>query len=402
MLAMALHLERVVGKRAPNLLQLVERYAGREPVRATLKGLVYHGHHARHKFVAHHLRDQLCVRLCDQMRRLEHFPRSDGPTTHHIDQLFWVHADTFQDLHKVKSEVERMVHESKEDSLRQQRRDPLDDFRRCIDAVTNRHAPNVETLMAAKRTLAMAGGIHGPEHERRLQRLIDDFLTVHISFQLLCRHFLQSLKPLDLENSSGRTGLVAEHCLLSDIIADAVGETQLITEHHLVHSPDVIVEGDVDARAGCIPSHVHHVLFEVLKNALRATTAAHVSVADALPPVRVRIAKGKGGQVSVCVSDEGGGMGINTARDAFKYLWTSSESYDKAQAHQASYQPVIDPLCGMGIGLPVSRQYARHFGGDLQMLSLQGYGTHVALFLPRTAGGIEILPGLPAAAAASA
>lgn len=56
---MALHLERVVGKRAPRLLQLVERYAGREPVHATLKGLVHHGRHARSKFVAHHLRDQV-------------------------------------------------------------------------------------------------------------------------------------------------------------------------------------------------------------------------------------------------------------------------------------------------------------------------------------------------------
>lgn len=47
---------------------------------------------------------------------------------------------------------------------------------------------------------------------------------VHISFQLLCRHYLQSLKPADLENSSERTGLVAERCLLSDVVADAVGE----------------------------------------------------------------------------------------------------------------------------------------------------------------------------------
>lgn len=56
---MAPYLERVVGKRAPRLLQLVERYATREPVRATLKGLVHHGRHARSKFVAHHLRDQV-------------------------------------------------------------------------------------------------------------------------------------------------------------------------------------------------------------------------------------------------------------------------------------------------------------------------------------------------------
>ena len=56
---MVLHLERVVGKRAPRLLQLVERYGSRHPVQATLKGLVHHGRHARSKFVAHHLRDQV-------------------------------------------------------------------------------------------------------------------------------------------------------------------------------------------------------------------------------------------------------------------------------------------------------------------------------------------------------
>ena len=47
---------------------------------------------------------------------------------------------------------------------------------------------------------------------------------MHISFQLLCRHYLQSLKPADLENSSDRTGLVAERCLLSEVVADAMGE----------------------------------------------------------------------------------------------------------------------------------------------------------------------------------
>lgn len=48
---------------------------------------------------------------------------------------------------------------------------------------------------------------------------------MHISFQLLCRHYLQSLKPADLENSSNRTGLVAESCLLSEVVADAVGKS---------------------------------------------------------------------------------------------------------------------------------------------------------------------------------
>ncbi|CAM9440971.1 unnamed protein product, partial [Hapterophycus canaliculatus] len=222
-------------------------------------------------------REQLCVRLSQQMQRLELFPRPAGPKAHHLDQLFRVHADTFQELHGMENVVKRMVHGTRADSLQQQRCDPLDDFRRCIDAVNNRHASNV---------------------------------------------------------------------------------------------------GDVDARASCIPSHVHHILFEVLKNSLRATAMAHNDVVEALPPVRVRISQGSR-QVSVCVSDEGGGMAMGTARDAFRYLWTSSETHEKAQAKHAanaSFQPSIDPLSGMGIGLPVSRLYARHFGGDLQMLSLQGFG----------------------------
>lgn len=39
---------------------------------------------------------KLCVRLSNQMLRLEEFPRAAGSSTHHLDQLLRVHADTFQ------------------------------------------------------------------------------------------------------------------------------------------------------------------------------------------------------------------------------------------------------------------------------------------------------------------
>lgn len=52
-------LERNLGSSGRRLLQLVQDHAAREPVRATLKGLVHHGRHARSKFVANNLRDQV-------------------------------------------------------------------------------------------------------------------------------------------------------------------------------------------------------------------------------------------------------------------------------------------------------------------------------------------------------
>ena len=53
-------------------------------------------------------------------------------------------------------------------------------------------------------------------------------------------------------------------------------------------------------------------------------------------------------------------------------------------------------LAGYGIGLPMSRLYARYLGGDLNLISLPGYGTHAYVFLPRLSSDqIETFPDQP-------
>lgn len=45
-------------------------------------------------------------------------------------------------------------------------------------------------------------------------------------------------------------------------------------------------------------------------------------------------------------------------------------------AHVSSLPlPLARPACSYGYGLPISRLYARYFGGDLSIISMEGYGT---------------------------
>ncbi|KAG1364880.1 hypothetical protein G6F60_013676 [Rhizopus arrhizus] len=49
------------------------------------------------------------------------------------------------------------------------------------------------------------------------------------------------------------------------------------------------------------------------------------------------------------------------------------------------------PMAGFGYGLPISRLYARYFGGDLKLISMEGYGTDVYLHLNRLSNSDEPL-----------
>lgn len=61
----------------------------------------------------------------------------------------------------------------------------------------------------------------------------------------------------------------------------------------------------------------NHMLFEVLKNSLRAVVETHGVDCDNYPPVKVIVAEGKE-DITIKISDEGGGI----PRSAVPLVWT--------------------------------------------------------------------------------
>lgn len=71
------------------------------------------------------------------------------------------------------------------------------------------------------------------------------------------------------------------------------------------------------------------------------------------------------------VADEGGGIPRSGMPRIWTYLYTTSES--PLSVMDADLDGVDGPavMAGYGVGLPISRLYARYFGGDLNITSME-------------------------------
>jgi hypothetical protein len=114
--------------------------------------------------------------------------------------------------------------------------------------------------------------------------------------------------------------------------------------------------------------------------------------APTLPPVKVVVTKGTE-DVTIKVCDRGGGM----KRSMVKQMWTFAHSTlnEEGRTREDKYDFGKDELLGShirGFGLPLARIYARYFGGEVTIKSMEGYGVDAYLYLPVLGDACENLP----------
>ena len=151
-------------------------------------------------------------------------------------------------------------------------------------------------------------------------------------------------------------------------------------------APDVTIHGRTDLTFPYVPSHISYILVELLKNSMRATIESHGI--DLMPNIKIIIADGeKNEDVVIKVSDEGGGIPRSNMNRIWSYLFTTADpSMLNAILNNDDNVRDFDmqiPLAGLGYGLPIARNYARYFGGDLTIMSMEAYGTDSYIYLSR-------------------
>ena len=180
----------------------------------------------------------------------------------------------------------------------------------------------------------------------------------------------------------GYIGTIATALSPLQVVQDAIADASRICEREFGFAPDVVVEGNEHQTIKFVPSHLHHILFELLKNSMRAVIEYHGQSNYDCPPIRLVITDDEK-EFAIKISDQGGGIPRNDLKRIWSYLYTTIEAPPTDILATLANTGHINsaPMAGFGYGLPISRLYAQYFGGDLQLVSVSGWGTDAYLYL---------------------
>ncbi|CAN0468007.1 unnamed protein product [Ectocarpus sp. 12 AP-2014] len=227
----------------------------------------------------------------------------------------------------------------------------------------------------------------------RTHTFLDGFYMSRIGIRILIGHYL----ALQEAGSDSWIGMVCQETSPAAIAEAAIEDAKFVCTRQYGDAPDVTLHGRLDLTFSYVPSHLHYIMLELIKNSMRATVDFHGLDEMDNNPIRVVIADGEGNEdVVIKVADEGGGIRRSYMTRIWSYLFTTADpavqegfiNLGEVESDHAKESP----LAGLGYGLPISRSYARYFGGDLSIVSMEGYGTDAFVHLSRLGHHSEPLP----------
>lgn len=353
----------------PRAIQRVQLVAQRPIQRVTIKQLVARSaaqsdrDHIDHAFW---LREQAVVRLAHRLNNWLDLPYVVF-TNNRFHEVFRLFLHAFQALadHKEIADMKDVT-----------------EFAEVLRGAYKDHAELIQMLQEGYGELrALLDNID-------LEAFLNQTFKTRIGNRVLAEHFL-ALHDARLSGTAGCTGVVHPECCPAEIIDDLAESLGRVCYDVYGVKPRIDVFGQKETKLPFIYDHLHFMLQEILKNAMRATIETHLDTSfDNLPPITVEIMKGSF-DVTLKVSDRGGGIRADNLKEIWRYGYSSAGDGNGGSAMSDSgllSGAIGGPagisrraIAGYGFGLPLSQVYAQYFGGDIIMQSMHGYGTDIYL-----------------------
>ncbi|XP_063044234.1 pyruvate dehydrogenase (acetyl-transferring) kinase isozyme 2, mitochondrial-like [Engraulis encrasicolus] len=265
----------------------------------------------------------------------------------------------------------------------------LDAFNEALVTIRNRHNDVVPTMAQGIIEYKDAFG-QDPVTSQNIQYFLDRFYMSRISIRMLINQHTLIFDGATNPAHPNTIGCIDSQCDVTEVIRDAYESAKMLCEQYYLGAPELELR-EINANISkepiyisYVPSHLYHMLFELFKNAMRATVETHEASKN-LPAIRVTVALG-GEDLTIKMSDRGGGVPFRKTERLFSYMYSTAPTPTVGDRHRA-------PLAGFGYGLPISRLYARYFQGDLQLYSMEGHGTDAVIHMKAlSTDSVEKLP----------
>lgn len=371
----------------------VMQWGSEQPTAVTLQDLCEIGlDRARRRQHGIFLHRELRIRLAQRALELKALP-GRLPERKGIREVIQWYSDFVIDLEDCASPVS-----ARED----------EEFTSLLTRIFEEHSEVIQAVAMGVHELMAEMGEDYAELQPEVDAVLRRFFMARIGLRFLLQHHIESFR-----NREGHSGILELDCSPAEILRRASKDAVMLCRATLGQAPPVLVhetlpKGGGDGTFTYVPMHLHYMLTEVVKNACRAVTERHAEgFDDDLPPVRCQIVHGAE-DVTIRISDEGGGISRARLQDIWKFTYTTCKKtpwealhsrHGKPATADSASNPLQRPrpgaagvLAGYGVGLTLSRLYAQYFGGDLRLMSLDGYGTDVFLHLSRLGTHCENLP----------
>ncbi|KAF9452806.1 26S proteasome subunit P45 [Macrolepiota fuliginosa MF-IS2] len=255
----------------------------------------------------------------------------------------------------------------------------------------------------------------------QISSFLDRAIRNRISVRLIAEQHITLSKALsNALDVNNYVGVVDAQCSPHQMIRMCSSFVSELCEATLGTSPEIIVDGDVNATFPYVPVHLEYILTELLKNSFRATVEHHYkaygnTTTKRLPPITITLSppvpynSNHEHYFSIRIRDQGGGVSPTNMARIFSYAFTTAgrgaqkniQDDDEGGPYAAQHvggsaaigdggnggaslfgeitgkglQTGLGTIAGLGYGLPMSRLYAKYFGGSLDLFSLEGWGS---------------------------
>lgn len=311
---------------------------------------------------AQFLHKELPVRLAHRVIELENLPYGLSEKPPVLKVRDW-YVDSFRDLRDFPD-----IADSEEEIK----------FTDLIQRVKMRHNDVMPTMaMGIQELKEDLGKKVGLNEIPEIHQFLDRFYMSRIGIRMLIGQHVALHRP---NPPPGFVGLICTRVSPVEVAQNAIDDARSACMRTYGGSPEVHVYGDPSFTFAYVPTHLHQMVFELVKNSLRAVEERFSDSEQDSPPIRVVVADGLE-DVTIKISDEGGGIPRSGISKIWTYLYSTAKSPISDDKQQLLDMPPV--MAGYGYGLPISKLYAKYFGGDLQIISMEGYGTDAYLHLNR-------------------